>query len=62
MNAFRISLLAALLSLPACSVTQRTENGSSVPAVTRNIESGFFKVGGKLQKFFTGRDTLSEKQ
>ena len=60
MNALRISLLAGLLSLTAC-ITQRTE-GSSVPPVTRNIEHGFFKAGGALQKFFTGKDTLSEKE
>ena len=62
MNVFRFGLLSALLSLSACSVSQRTTDGSSVPAITRNIESGFFKVGGGIQKFFTGRDTLSEKQ
>ena len=55
-------MLAALLSLSACSVTQRTTDGSSVPTITRNIESGFFNAGGRLQKFFTGHDTLSEKQ
>ena len=57
----RLLLLAGLLSLTACA-TVRTTGGSSVPTLTRNIERGFFKLGGGLQKFFTGKDTLSNKE
>ena len=58
MNAIRLLLLMGLLSLTACATVRSTE-GSSVPNVTRNIEHGFFQMGGGIQKFFTGRDTFS---
>ena len=61
MNVLRMTLLAAVLLLTACA-SQRTTDGTSVPLITQKIESGFFHAGGSLQKFFTGKDTLSEKQ
>lgn len=61
MKALRIILPALLLSLAACARVRTTE-GTSVPVVTQKIERGFFKAGGSLQRFFTGKDTLSDRE
>ena len=61
MNAIRLLLLAGLTALTGCMTVRSTE-GSSVPNVTRNIEHGFFQMGGGIQKFFTGHDTFSSRE
>jgi len=69
MTALRIFLLVAAASFIACDSPRKTppkkpaKRSASVRSgaedVGRKTEHAFRHVGGKLEKFFTGHDTIS---
>ena len=69
MNALRIFFLAVAASVVACDTPRKTPPKKSVKKSTsvrsgaqnvgRKTEKTFRHVGGKLENFFTGHDTIS---
>jgi hypothetical protein len=69
MTALRIVLLAAAVSFTACDTPRKTppkksaKKSTSVRSGAENVgrktEKTFRHVGGTLEKFFTGHDTIS---
>lgn len=60
-----IFLMVATVSMAGCAdsrtAERRKSQASSVAHTTaKKTEHGFRKAGGHLQKFFTGRDTITK--